>query len=74
MYSLLAHSLNGECATNLQEMLEVSICILVGFPIKRTSLNHRNYAGLSSKLASPLITFGPVATLAAEGIAHDRVR
>ena len=39
-YILLGHSLYGECSANLQEILDVSICILVGFPTKWTSLNH----------------------------------
>ena len=33
-YILLGHSLYGECAIDLQEMLDVSICILTGFPTK----------------------------------------
>jgi hypothetical protein len=66
-YSLLAYSLNGESATNLQEMLEVTIASSWAFPQNRLAQTIVISTCLSSKLASPLITLGLVATLAAEG-------
>jgi hypothetical protein len=54
-------------------MLDVWIFILVGFPTNRLAWTIVISAGLSSKLASPLITLGPVATLAVEGVEKSRM-
>jgi hypothetical protein len=39
-YRILSYSSDGECAANLQEMLEMSIGILQGLAAEQVSLHH----------------------------------
>jgi hypothetical protein len=39
-YHILCYSLDGECAANLQKMLEMSIGILQGLAVERALLHH----------------------------------
>jgi hypothetical protein len=71
VYGLLGHSLDGKGVVYLQKVLQMHISMVI--PQKGLACTIVINAGLSSKLASPLITLGPVAMLAVEGAENSRM-
>jgi hypothetical protein len=51
VYNILIYSSDGECAANLQEMLEMSIGILRGLATKRALMHHIDESWFEFKIA-----------------------
>ena len=47
---VLRHSLDNKSTAKLQELLDVSVGILIGLVIERAGLHHRNYAHLDLEI------------------------
>jgi hypothetical protein len=67
------HPFDGEGTTYLHEVLQVCIGNLMGFPQNGLACTMWISAGLSSKVAFPKLTWGPVATLAADGAKKSEI-
>jgi hypothetical protein len=63
-YCILSHSSHSECATDLQDVLKMSISILRGLAAERALLHHVDESWFKFKLPSLMFISGPVLMLA----------
>jgi hypothetical protein len=66
-YHILCYSLDGECAANLQKMLEMSIGILQGLAVERALLHHIDESWFEFETAISDVHLWLVMTLLLDG-------